>query len=176
MGADTTLFERYGYTKTEWSSGLPKDYANALRSEELKREINQIIKPCGFIIKEFDLETPTGKFRQEISLIARYDSDGIKEIIGFIRDIEARNLLPVNENSLLEKKDSLEKEKNNSILDIIEEVCHDMNQPLQAIIGYSEIISCDIKDEDMQDMLSEIRTQALRLSEITKKLRVSKDM
>lgn len=85
-----------------------------------------------------------------------------KSIIGVSRDItEIRR----------KEKESLDRERLNGVIELAGAACHEMNQPLQAILGFAEIISMDSKDEDMNQMLLEIKTQALRLSEITTKLR-----
>jgi PAS domain S-box-containing protein len=86
----------------------------------------------------------------------------IKSIIGVSHDVtDIRHM----------EKESVDRERLNGVIELAGAACHEMNQPLQAILGFAEIISMDSKDEVMNEMLGEIRTQALRLSEITTKLR-----
>lgn len=48
---------------------------------------------------------------------------------------------------------------------------HEINQPLQANLGYSEFLLLSSKSDDLKDnKLNSIQLQALKLGEITKKL------
>ena len=50
-------------------------------------------------------------------------------------------------------------------------VCHEINQPLQAIIGFSDLLLLERDDEKIMDRgLNAIKSQAERLGRITQKL------
>ncbi len=64
-----------------------------------------------------------------------------------------------------------ERERLQGVLEMAGAVCHEINQPLQAILGYSELLllgsGTDISETNN---VSSIKTQATRLGKITRKL------
>jgi len=65
----------------------------------------------------------------------------------------------------------LEKEKLSAVLKTAGGVCHELNQPLMAILGFSELLLEDLPGDDQQRQnLLEIKEQARRLGAITGKL------
>ena len=64
-----------------------------------------------------------------------------------------------------------QKEKFKGVIEMSGAICHEINQPLMVITGYSEILLMDIQKDDPQyNMLNKINGQAHRIGEITKKL------
>ena len=65
----------------------------------------------------------------------------------------------------------LQREKIQGVLEIAGAVCHEMNQPMMAIMGYSELALTNLSDDDLvYDKISKIKDQIDRMGEITKKL------
>jgi len=65
----------------------------------------------------------------------------------------------------------LEKEKLSAVLKTAGGVCHELNQPLMAILGFSELLLEDLpRDDQQRQNLLEIKEQARRLGAITGKL------
>jgi signal transduction histidine kinase len=57
------------------------------------------------------------------------------------------------------------------IIEIAEDVLHEMNQPMQAILGYTEILLINTSiDNPIYEKLTMIKKQTIRLSNLTKKL------
>ena len=57
------------------------------------------------------------------------------------------------------------------VLEMAGAVCHELNQPVMAISGYADIIAMKISDDDpLQEKLSKLKDQALRVGSITQKL------
>jgi PAS domain S-box-containing protein len=79
--------------------------------------------------------------------------------IAIITDISAQKLA---------QQEKMEKEKLQGVLEMAGAICHELNQPLQTIIGYSSLLKT-IEDVNEKDILS-IRDQATRLGEITRRL------
>ena len=66
----------------------------------------------------------------------------------------------------------VEKEKLSAVIETAGAVCHEINQPLMVISGYSEILQMDLSEDNPQyEILKNISDQICRLGEITKKLR-----
>lgn len=65
----------------------------------------------------------------------------------------------------------LEEEKFQGVIEMAGAVCHELNQPMQAISGYTELLMMDIDDQDPRyGRIEKIKTQVDRMGEITKKL------
>ncbi|MFO7752624.1 MAG: GAF domain-containing protein [Desulfobacteraceae bacterium] len=70
------------------------------------------------------------------------------------------------------EKEKFEKERLQGVLEMAGAVCHEINQPVQAILGYSELLlmnSREVRTKET-DSLFTIQSQAARIGEITKKL------
>lgn len=65
----------------------------------------------------------------------------------------------------------LEKEKLQGVIEMAGSVCHEMNQPIQVISGYSELLMMDIEDDNpFYKKIKGIQEQIKRMGEITNKL------
>jgi len=92
-------------------------------------------------------------------IVKPYDKDELKARINVgKRMIELQNALA-------------EKEKFQGVLEMAGAVCHELNQPLMVISGYSEMLQIDLSEDDPQyKMIRNISEQVYRLGAITKKL------
>lgn len=64
-----------------------------------------------------------------------------------------------------------EKEKLQSIVEITGAVCHEMNQPLMAITGYTELIRIMLPDnEQLNEKFTKLNYQIDRVKQIIEKL------
>ncbi len=68
------------------------------------------------------------------------------------------------------EKETYERERLQGVLEMAGAVCHEINQPLQAIIGYSELLLMGQEQEIKGNSLNSIKSQATRLGKITKRL------
>ena len=65
----------------------------------------------------------------------------------------------------------LEKEKLNGVLEMAGTVCHDLNQPLQVILGYSQILKMETpRNSPANEMAGKIETQVENISRIISKI------
>jgi PAS domain S-box-containing protein len=67
-------------------------------------------------------------------------------------------------------KETYERERLQGVLEMAGAVCHEINQPLQAILGYSELLLMGLPQESMGNYLNSIKSQATRLGKITNRL------
>nr|NJM03578.1 GAF domain-containing protein [Desulfobacula sp.] len=69
------------------------------------------------------------------------------------------------------EKEKFEKERLQGVLEMAGAVCHEINQPLQAILGYSELLLMGPGSRAIEKReVHSIKSQATRLGRITKKL------
>lgn len=69
------------------------------------------------------------------------------------------------------EKEKYEKERLQGVLEMAGAVCHEINQPLQAILGYTELLLIRSKSDDNDNKeVNSIKSQATRLGKITRKL------
>ncbi len=98
--------------------------------------------------------------------------DGLLWILGVIGIILSMFLLHRQISFRLQAEAKLRKgEKLEGIIEMAGAVCHDMNQPLQIISGYSELLMMTIKEKDPNHAkIKKIKAQTDRMGKITKKL------
>jgi len=65
------------------------------------------------------------------------------------------------------EKGILEKERFQGVLEMAGAICHEINQPLQAILGYAELLVMDPESATSKASLENIKNQADRLGKIT---------
>jgi signal transduction histidine kinase len=64
-----------------------------------------------------------------------------------------------------------QKEKMQTISDLLKVLCHEMNQPLQAISGYSDLIKLDLmENSSVKKYITQIRDQINKSVSINKKI------
>jgi phosphoserine phosphatase RsbU/P len=64
-----------------------------------------------------------------------------------------------------------ERERLQGVLEMAGAVCHELNQPLQSISGYSELLLMDMHEDDPKHkMLKTIKSQVERMGELTRKI------
>jgi len=86
----------------------------------------------------------------------------LEALEGFVSDISDR---------VKAEDERLQREKLQSVLETAGAVCHELNQPLQSIVGYSELLLLDIAKEDpAHEKVRIVFEQAERMGKITRKL------
>lgn len=69
------------------------------------------------------------------------------------------------------ENERIKAEKLQAIIEMSGSICHEMNQPLQIITGFSELLLMETEDEERNPGLVAINEQVHRLSKITNRLR-----
>jgi len=109
---------------------------------------------------DFDLKRKDGTiFKAHIIITSNGPENSIESTIVIITDISHREEA---------QKAKMEKQKLQGVLEMAGAVCHEINQPLQTIIGYSTLYP----DNDIisSRQMNQIKAQAKRIGEITKRL------
>jgi PAS domain S-box-containing protein len=146
------------------------------RSQDLTAQIPSELAACYQLnerkmrmkggVHSFEAEVPCcGGIRREflfsIAPVNDDDGHGIGSV-GVMLDLTEKNRAA---------RDRFQKEKLQGVLETAGAVCHEMNQPLQAIMGYTEISLTNISPENPSYLnLTRISEQIDRMVEITRKL------
>ena len=100
-------------------------------------------------------------FNISISILKDKDNNNIGSVC-VTRDLSERKQA---------EKERIRHEKLQGVLEIAGAVCHEMNQPLMAISGYTELILMDLPKKDpLRERMAKIKEQTDRLGTITRKL------
>ncbi|MCP3874259.1 MAG: GAF domain-containing protein [Desulfobacteraceae bacterium] len=118
------------------------------------------LKDTGKSDFDFNLIKKDGStFKAHIIITSSSSENPFESTIVTFADISQRELA---------QKEKLEREKLQGVLEMAGAVCHEINQPLQTIVGYSTLY----KDSETitPEELHNIKTQASRIGDITKRL------
>ena len=117
-------------------------------------------------VQSFEAEVPCSNgFQREflfsIAAVKNDDGHGIGSV-GVMLDLTDKNRAA---------RDRFQKEKLQGVLETAGAVCHEMNQPLQTILGHTELSLADISPDNPAYLsLTKISKQIDRMAEITRKL------
>ena len=155
----------FGYEKKEDFENC--DVQMIYKSETDYRNAEKIIlhdlKESGKADFDFELKKRDNTiFNAQVIITGFGTENPVESIIMIIADISQRELA---------QNERYEKERLQGVLEMAGAVCHEINQPLQAILGYSELLMLSSKPDHLKDnKLNSIKLQALKLGKITKKL------
>lgn len=157
--------ELTGYTQEELSGQTPSLFKSGFQDEGFYKKVQETIVNGNKWTGEFYNKTKSGHFYWEFSSIAP-----IFNISG-----EITHYVKVGEDITEKKKVEEEKinnEKLKSILELAGTVSHEINQPLQIIMGYSELLmEKSNSDPSLVKTVKAIITNIERIVDITNKIR-----
>ncbi|MCG8615360.1 MAG: GAF domain-containing protein [Desulfobacterales bacterium] len=134
-------------------------YADASDFEFAGKTIYEGLSTRGKADYEMDLiRKDQSRFPVHVRLNSTNSKDPMSWTIGTFTDISGRRAA---------EKERFEKERLQGVLEMAGAVCHEINQPLQAIIGYSELLQLDLDTQAALNSIHSIRSQAGRLGKIT---------
>ncbi len=159
----------YGYNdkKDFENKSVEMVYAS---KEDFNRAGEIIINECRENSKaefEFDqVKKDNSIFPAHIVLNSDDKSNPLIWAIASVKDLTEQNAA---------EKEKIENEKLQGVLEMAGAVCHELNQPLQTILGYSELLVMDNNDNNadikgFDKTLDIIIDQVTRIGKITKKL------
>ena len=84
---------------------------------------------------------------------------------------ELRARIHVGRRMITIQNELREWEKLQGVLEMAGAVCHELNQPLQSISGYSELLLLDMNEDDTKYLtLQKIKSQVDRVAQLTRKI------
>ncbi len=147
-----------GQRPQELPDQIPDDLAAIYRREEEK----MIIKD-GFHTYEAKVQRADGQRRDFLfSLAPVMDQNEERNgSVTVLSDLTDKNRAARNR---------IQKEKLEGVLETAGAVCHELNQPLQTVSGYTELIAMKLDGHEAQANIEKIITQIERMRDITDKL------
>lgn len=163
-------FENYFAIRQEKVIGRSVADLKGLESVSVHNEMDAIlIKNGGNIVYEATLRSVKGDIIHLIVNKALFHKpDGSPAgIIASVTDITDRKRAEENR---------LQQLRLQSILDMAGTICHEFNQPMQILSGYTELLMMENNSESsLEGKLKTIKEQLARMEEITRKLMAIKD-
>ena len=159
------MLELFGYEKKEDFEKC--DVRMIYKSETDYKNAGKIIlndlKRKGKSDFDFELKKKDNtSFNAHVIITGSAADNPVESTIVIIADISQRKIA---------QQEKYEKERLQGVLEMAGAVCHEINQPLQAILGYSELLMLSSQSDILKDnKLVSIKNQADRIGEITKKL------
>ncbi len=133
-------------------------YADKRAYENSGRIINSELKLNGKADFEFEL-VRKDKSRFTAHMIITDSGKGTDRRIVTVADLSQLELA---------QEERMEKERLQGVLEMAGAICHEINQPLQTILGYTALF--DLPDAVSPKALEQIKTQADRIGKITRRL------
>lgn len=157
----------FGYTKKEAIDRnlhkllVPKKYLKAFMKGFTNFKETGQGSAIGKTLEMSALRKDGTEFPMELSL-SSFQLQGQWHALGVVRDVSDRKQA---------EKERLQKEKLQGVLEMAEAACHELNQPLQIMLGYHELLIRDIPDDhSIIANLNIIREQIEKMRVITKKI------
>jgi PAS domain S-box-containing protein len=137
---------------------MPPDLASIYQREEAK-----VIEKEGPHSFEAPVQRADGQRRDFLFSIAPVpDEEGnFSGSVAVLYDLTKKNKAA---------QDRMQKEKLEGVLETAGAVCHEFNQPLQAISGYTELMATQLGDHQAAAFIEKFTTQIERMRDITDKL------
>lgn len=157
-----TFFELSGYRMDDLNKvgGLSILSSDRAVGQEVLNSITKGIPWAG----EVEMQTRSGR---KVPVLLR--ADAIKEKTGEILGLICI-YVDITERKRVEEQ-RIEREKLEGVIEMAGAVCHELNQPMQAVSGFSELLLADTSEDiTLNGNLKGIKDQIHRMGEITKKL------
>ena len=138
-------------------------YANPDDYKNLGDEIYRNLKQGNPVEKDIVLKRSDGsEFIGHLKMNSYDSNDPVKKAIFTLSNVTWRKEA---------QEQRIQKEKLKGIIEMAGAVCHELNQPLQAISGYSELMQMELEaDNPFYENLTTIINQVKKMGELTGKL------
>jgi phosphoglycerate-specific signal transduction histidine kinase len=142
----------------ELTDQIPADLAGAYLREELK-----MLDKAGFHTFESPVQCADGRRRDFLfSLAPVLDRrEKLEGSVAVLSDLTEKNRAAQNR---------IQKERLEGVLETAGAVCHELNQPLQALSGYTELLAMRLDGHDARTYVDKLTAQIERMRDITDKL------
>ncbi|BBO76656.1 hypothetical protein DSCW_40730 [Desulfosarcina widdelii] len=147
-----------GKRPQELTDAMPADLAAVYQREE-----HIMLEKADFHTFEAPVQCADGQRRDFLfSLAPVLDREGqVDGSVAVLADLTEKNRAA---------RHRIQKEKLEGVLETAGAVCHELNQPLQAISGYTELMAMKLDGHEARPYIDKLTTQIERMRDITDKL------
>jgi PAS domain S-box-containing protein len=164
---NTTAIAYAGYTPEELTGKDSMSLVHPEDREAVKKKTREMLQGKDTTPYEYRIVTKSGQIRWVMQTVTSIQYEGKRAILGNAMDTSDRKRAEEEQNRL---------EKLQGVLEMAGTICHEMNQPMQIIAGYSELLLMKTSENDpIYKKLNTIIEQIRRMSTITRKLMMIKD-
>ncbi len=164
---NATVISYAGYAPEELIGRNSMVLVHPEDKEAVKKKAREMLQGKDTTPYEYRIVTKQGQVRWVMQTITSIQYEGTRAILGNAMDISDRKRAEEEQQRL---------EKLQGVLEMAGTVCHEMNQPMQIISGYSELLLMKTSENDpIYKKLNAIVEQIRRMSAITKKLMMIRD-
>lgn len=161
LDVNTKAMARYGYTKKEFLALTPMDIIAPECVSEMSKFMEEVHERGHAVCECVHLGHDGNPFPVETSSrVIKYN--GELAVASIVREISQRKQA---------EEEIRKSERLTGVLEMAGTVCHELNQPLQAILGYSQLLLFDIDEKDpLFDKAEKIIEQVNRMKMMNSKL------
>ena len=155
-----------GLTRDRIIGRRPQDLTDQMPADlaaVYQREERRMIEKAGFHTYEAAVQCADGQRRDYLfNLAPVLDGGGkLSGSVAVLSDLTEKNRAA---------RDRADREKLEGVLEIAGAVCHELNQPLQTVSGYIELMALTIEAGEARAFVDKLEVQVARMRDITDKL------
>jgi phospho-acceptor domain-containing protein len=144
---------------------IKKEVRSRSQLDGVRKKLREDVKEKGITdaVYKISLEKDSVIWLKDLAAVETYAKDGVYLSLG---------CLTVVTKEMRAEEERLERERLQVLLEMAGAVCHEMNQPLQGIYGYSQALLMNMsKDDQRYEKIQKIIELIIRMGQITGKLR-----
>jgi hypothetical protein len=144
---------------------IEKEVRSRRQLDGVRKELREDVKEKGITdaVYKISLEKDSVLWLKDLAAVETYAKDGVYLSLG---------CLTIVTKEMRAEEERLERERLQVLLEMAGAVCHEMNQPLQGIYGYSQSLLMNMSKDDQQyEKIQKIIELIIRMGQITGKLR-----
>ncbi len=159
------ILDRHVYKYMGEDTDIEKEVRSRTQLDDVRKELREDVKEKGITdaVYKISLEKGSVIWLKDVAAVETYENDGVYVSLG---------CLTIVTKEMRAEEERLERERLQVLLEMAGAVCHEMNQPLQGIYGYSQSMLMNMsKDDQKYAKIEKIIELIIRMGEITGKLR-----
>lgn len=158
------ILDRRVYKYMGENVDIEKEVRSRRQLDGVRKELRQDVKERGVTdaVYKISLEKDSVIWLKDLAVVETFEKDGVYLSLG---------CLTIVTNEMRAEEERLERERLQVLLEMAGAVCHEMNQPLQGIYGYSQSLLMNMSRDDQQyAKIKKIIQLIIRMGQITGKL------
>ena len=159
-----SLLDRRIYKYLDEDEGIEKEIFDRKQLNKKRKALRDDVKDKGVIDAVYKLDLGSGEviWLKDQAVVKSRSQDNIYLSFGS---------LTVVTKEMRAEEERVMREKLQALLETAGAICHELNQPIQAVSGYSEILLMNLEDSDPSyEKIKKISKMTKKMGSITKKL------